>query len=92
VHNGRLEMGQLTNILDGRIAPASIAARPVPRLPQASDLARLIPGAENDVYRRLVRQRRTWLDQDDFALFGTSLFTSLLFAAVLYGLRANVSQ
>lgn len=85
-------MGQLTSILDGRIVPASIAARPAPRLPQASNLARLIPGAENDFYRRLVRQRRTWLDHPDFALFATSLLTSLMFAAVLYGLRAHVSQ
>lgn len=85
-------MGQLTNILDGRIVPASIAARPAPHLSQPSNLARLIPGAENEVYRRFIQQRRMWLEGDDFALFGTSLFTSLLFAVVLYGLRANVSQ
>ena len=80
-------MGQLTNILDGRIVPAPIAARRAPHLPPPSTLARLIPGAGDG----LARHRDVGLDHDDLTAVVASVFTALLFVVVLWGLRVHVS-
>jgi exopolysaccharide biosynthesis polyprenyl glycosylphosphotransferase len=84
-------MGQLTNILDGRIVPASIVAPPA-HLPQPSNLARLIPGAENSFQQKLGKQSRVWFDRDDFTSVGASLLTSLFLSACLHCLHVDVFQ
>jgi len=85
-------MGQLTNILDGRIVPSPMVARPAPHSPQPSNLARLIPGVQNGPHEKVRSHYRSWLESADFSVLGASLFASFLFPVVLRCARVDVPR
>src|SRR5215510_7375174 len=85
-------MGQISNILDGRFVPASAAGRPAPHLPQPSQFARLIPGAENNFWKRLVSRRHMRAESADLSALAAALLASFLFPVVLLCVRVNVPR
>ena len=77
-------MGQISNILDGRIVRPVGATRHAPRPIETANAARVIPGS------RISRASRLRFPEQDLVACGASLCTSCLTGLVLWHSRGNV--